>query len=89
MSVSSIGAYESSMSRANWNVPEVNKTPTTFTLVVGNQNYSLTATDNSAPAWVPVYPGSSPQGAMSSQSNDGKQNTFTFKTRDAAGKVTS
>src|ERR1039458_4193234 len=48
MNVSSIGAYESSMSTANWNVPEVAKTPTTFTLVVGNQNYSVTAADNSA-----------------------------------------
>jgi flagellar hook-associated protein 2 len=48
MNVSSIGAYESSMSNANWNVPEVAKTPTTFTLVVGNQNYSVTAADNSA-----------------------------------------
>src|ERR1039458_7298372 len=48
MNVSSIGAYESSMSTANWNVPEVAKTPTTFTLVVGNQNYSVTVTDNSA-----------------------------------------
>jgi flagellar hook-associated protein 2 len=48
MNVSSIGAYESSMSTANWNVPEVANTPTTFTLVVGNQNYSVTAADNSA-----------------------------------------
>src|ERR1035441_1090276 len=48
MNVYSIGAYESSMSAANWNVPEVAKTPTTFTLVVGNQNYSVTAADNSA-----------------------------------------
>ena len=48
MNVSSIGAYESSMSSANWNVPEVASKPTTFTLVVGNQNYSVTAADNSA-----------------------------------------
>jgi flagellar hook-associated protein 2 len=48
MNVSSIGAYESSMSAANWNVPEVASKPTTFTLVVGNQNYSVTAADNSA-----------------------------------------
>src|ERR1035437_7265622 len=48
MNVSSIGAYESSMSTANWNVPEVASKPTTFTLVVGNQNYSVTAADNSA-----------------------------------------
>jgi flagellar hook-associated protein 2 len=48
MNVSSIGAYESSMSSANWNVPEVAKQPTTFTLVIGNQNYSITGADNSA-----------------------------------------
>ena len=48
LNVSSIGAYESSMSAANWNVPEVASKPTTFTLVVGNQNYSVTAADNSA-----------------------------------------
>ena len=48
MNVSSIGAYETSMSAANWNVPEVAKQPSTFTLVVGNQNYSVTGTDNSA-----------------------------------------
>src|ERR1039458_505118 len=48
VNVSSIGAYESSMSAANWNVPEVASKPTTFTLVVGNQNYSVTAADNSA-----------------------------------------
>src|ERR1019366_5586050 len=46
MNVRSIGAYESSMSTANWNVPEVANKPTTFTLVVGNQNYSVTAADN-------------------------------------------
>src|ERR1019366_8784978 len=48
MNVYSIGAYESSMSTANWNVPGVANKPTTFTLVVGNQNYSVTAADNSA-----------------------------------------
>jgi flagellar hook-associated protein 2 len=48
MNVTSIGAYESSMSAANWNVPEANGQPTTFTLVVGNQNYSVTGADNSA-----------------------------------------
>ena len=45
------------------------------------------AAGNSAPAWVPVYPGASPEGTMSSQTSDGKQNTFTFKTKDGAGKV--
>ena len=49
MNVTSIGAYESSMSTQNWNVPEAsNGKPTTFTLVVGNQNYSVTGADNSA-----------------------------------------
>jgi hypothetical protein len=47
------------------------------------------AAGNSAPTWVPVYPGSVPQGTMSSQTNEGKQNTFTFKTKDSAGKVLS
>ncbi len=49
MNVTSIGAYESSMSTQNWNVPEdSNGKPTAFTLVVGNQNYSVTGADNSA-----------------------------------------
>ena len=49
MNVTSIGAYESSMSTQNWNVPEdSNGKPTTFTLVVGNQNYSVTGADDSA-----------------------------------------
>ena len=48
MNVSSIGAYESSMSTANWNVPEVAKKPSTFTLVVGSQTFSVTGADNSA-----------------------------------------
>ena len=51
MNVTSIGAYESSMSTQNWNVPKgSNGKPTTFTLVVGNQNYSVTGADNSAQA---------------------------------------
>ena len=46
--VKNIGAYEASLSTGNWNVPEVAGKPTTFTLVVGNQNYSVTGADNSA-----------------------------------------
>jgi flagellar hook-associated protein 2 len=47
--VTSIGAYESSMSTQNWSVAkDVSGNPTTFTLVVGNQNYSITPADNSA-----------------------------------------
>jgi hypothetical protein len=42
---------------------------------------------NNAPAWVPVYPGSSAQGSFSSQTGDGNQNTFSFKTNDSSEKV--
>jgi hypothetical protein len=45
------------------------------------------AVGNSAPDWVPVYPGSSPQGTMSSSSADGSQNVFTFKSKDSASKI--
>lgn len=40
-----------------------------------------------APAWVPVYPGSSPVGNFSAESGDGGNHSFTFKTSDAASKV--
>ena len=46
-----------------------------------------TAAGNTLPSWVPVYPGSTPQGTMSSTSAEGTQNTYTFKTKDSAGKV--
>jgi hypothetical protein len=45
------------------------------------------AAGNTAPAWVPVYPGSSPQGTMATQTKEGSSNTFTFKTNDTATKV--
>jgi hypothetical protein len=41
------------------------------------------------PGWVPAYPGSSPQGTFSAQSNDGNQSTYAFKTKDAPAKVMS
>ncbi len=41
------------------------------------------------PAWMPVYPGSSPTGTFSTQTNDGSQSTFAFKTQDGAAKVMS
>jgi hypothetical protein len=44
---------------------------------------------DAAPAWVPVYPGSSPEGTYSAKSGDGAQNTFAFKTKDAPAKVIS
>jgi hypothetical protein len=45
------------------------------------------AVGNTAPSWVPVYPGSSPQGTMSSTNAEGSQNTFTFKSKDPASKI--
>jgi hypothetical protein len=45
------------------------------------------ATGNDVPSWVPVYPGSSPQGTMSSTSAEGSQNTFTFKSQDPSTKI--
>jgi len=47
------------------------------------------AAGNSMPAWVPVYPGSSPQGSLSAQTPDGASNTYSFKTKDSAGQVLS
>jgi hypothetical protein len=40
-----------------------------------------------APAWVPEYPGSTPQTSFSGQSGDGRSGTFTFKTKDAPDQV--
>ena len=39
------------------------------------------------PAWVPVYPGSAPQGTLSTQTPNGTQNTYAFKSQDAPAKV--
>jgi hypothetical protein len=67
--------------------------PDKKTMVVTGENgeevrFGASAT-NKMPEWVPVYPGSSPEGAYSVQSQEGSQGTFTFKTTDAASKVTS
>ncbi|MBZ5608003.1 MAG: hypothetical protein LAP38_07095 [Acidobacteriia bacterium] len=40
-----------------------------------------------APAWVPDYPGSEPQGAFAARGQDGEGGSFAFKTKDASGKV--
>jgi hypothetical protein len=45
------------------------------------------AAGNKTPAWVPVYPGSSPEGTMSVQSAEGESITYSFKTKDAPAKV--
>lgn len=42
-----------------------------------------------APAWVPAYPGSSPEGSFSAHAADGSTDTFSFKTKDAPDKVRS
>lgn len=54
----------------------------------GNMKFGGAASAQ-VPAWMPVYPGSSPTGTFSSQSKDGSQSTFAFKTHDAAPKVMS
>jgi hypothetical protein len=67
-------------------------------VTIGENGVSATSSDgssvkfgqavgNTAPSWVPVYPGSSPQGTMSSTSAEGSQNTFTFKSKDPAAKI--
>jgi len=54
----------------------------------GNMKFGTSASAQ-LPAWMPVYPGSSPTGTFSTQTKDGGQSTFTFKTQDAAAKVMS
>jgi hypothetical protein len=39
------------------------------------------------PTWVPDYPGSNPRNAFSAQGKDGRNGTFTFKTKDSADHV--
>jgi hypothetical protein len=48
-----------------------------------------TSGSNQMPAWIPTYPGSTPKGTFSSQTKDGNQSTFAFKTSDAPAKVIS
>jgi hypothetical protein len=52
----------------------------------GTVKFGATA-GNEMPSWVPVYPGSSPKGTFSAQTNDGNHATFTFNTSDAPAKV--
>ncbi|HTW67762.1 MAG TPA: hypothetical protein VME17_24270 [Bryobacteraceae bacterium] len=39
------------------------------------------------PAWLPEYPGSNAQNAVSAQNNSGRSGTFTFKTADSPDRV--
>jgi hypothetical protein len=45
--------------------------------------------DSRALSWVPVYPGSAPQGMFLSQTPEGDSQTFTFQTTDTSAKVNS
>ena len=54
----------------------------------GNMKFGA-STSNQMPAWMPVYPGSSPAGTFSAQTKDGSQSTFAFKTKDAPAQVLS
>lgn len=58
-----------------------------FTAQSADGTVKIGAGATSAPAWVPVYPGSSPQNTMSSTGAQGSQNTFTFKSKDPANKI--
>jgi hypothetical protein len=42
---------------------------------------------NQMPAWVPVYPGSSPEGTFSASAKEGENNGYHFKTNDGPAKV--
>ncbi len=57
------------------------------TISSGDGTLKYGAGSEKAPDWVPVYPGASTVGTFSAQNNDGSQNTFTFKTKDASSKV--
>jgi hypothetical protein len=45
------------------------------------------ANAGNAPAWVPAYPGAASEGGMTSETPEGSQHTFGFKTKDAPSKV--
>jgi hypothetical protein len=60
---------------------------TSLTIQSSDGTMKFGAAAGGAPAWVPVYPGSNPQGTLAAQTADGAQNAFTFKTSDAASKV--
>lgn len=47
------------------------------------------ASSDKAPAWVPVYPGSSPQNTFSATTNSEQSGSYTFVTADPAEKVIS
>ena len=58
-----------------------------FTMTENGKSTLTVGGKAKAPAWVPDYPGSDPQGAFSTQGENGASGTFTFKTRDSSDKV--
>ena len=59
----------------------------TMTVQTNEGTVKYGAQAGSAPSWVPVYPGTTPQVTLSSQSKDGNTTNFSFKTSEGAGKV--
>ncbi len=59
----------------------------TMTVKTNDGTVKYGAQAGSAPSWVPVYPGTTPQVTLSSQAKDGNTTNFTFKTSESAGKV--
>jgi hypothetical protein len=47
------------------------------------------ANANSAPGWVPVYPGASPQNTMSVDDKDKQSGTYVFASKDSPDKIMS
>ena len=62
-----------------------NKGAVTVKTAEGTVKYG--AQGGSAPSWVPVYPGSTPQVNLSADTNGEKQNNFTFTTKEPVAKV--
>jgi hypothetical protein len=62
-----------------------NKGTMTVKTAEGTMKYG--AQGGSAPSWVPVYPGTTPQVTLSVKTNSETQNNFTFTTKDAVAKV--
>jgi len=61
----------------------------TMTIQTADGTLNFGANSAHIPSWVPVYPGSSPQGAFSAQAADANSGTWSFKTTDAVDKVLS
>ena len=45
------------------------------------------AADNSAPSWVPQYPGATMKGNLAATTAEGSQNSYSFKSNDSVSKI--